>query len=64
MLTLHELRADGMALGDARRNARYPVLLVHGFASSESVWTPLRRALPIRCGRAIWVGMLCPNSID
>ncbi len=61
MLSLHELRAEGTALADvppalrlrgcqsipyiARRNARYPVLLVHGFASSESVWTPLRRAL-------------------
>jgi len=29
----------------AKRNARYPVLLVHGYAASESVWTPLRRAL-------------------
>jgi pimeloyl-ACP methyl ester carboxylesterase len=29
----------------AERNARYPVLLVHGYAASESVWTPLRRAL-------------------
>src|ERR1700761_5762556 len=27
------------------RNAHYPVLLVHGYASNESVWTPLRRAL-------------------
>ena len=26
-------------------NARYPVLLVHGYAASESMWTPLRRAL-------------------
>jgi len=29
----------------AERNARYPVLLVHGYAASESVWTPLRRAM-------------------
>jgi len=29
----------------AERNARCPVLLVHGYASSGSVWTPLRRAL-------------------
>jgi hypothetical protein len=29
----------------AERNARYPVLLVHGYAATESVWTPLRRAL-------------------
>ena len=29
----------------AERNARCPVLLVHGYAASESVWTPLRRAL-------------------
>jgi pimeloyl-ACP methyl ester carboxylesterase len=29
----------------AGRNARYPVLLVHGYAASEAVWTPLRRAL-------------------
>ena len=29
----------------AGRNARYPVLLVHGYAATESVWTPLRRAL-------------------
>jgi len=26
-------------------NARYPLLLVHGYAATESVWTPLRRAL-------------------
>ena len=61
MLTLQELRAVGMMalqLPDvlrrrgcwddqyvAERNARYPVLLVHGYASSESVWAPLRRAL-------------------
>jgi pimeloyl-ACP methyl ester carboxylesterase len=29
----------------AERNARYPVLLVHGYAATEAVWTPLRRAL-------------------
>src|SRR5260370_6826181 len=29
----------------AERNARYPVLLVHGYAATVSVWTPLRRAL-------------------
>ena len=58
---LQELRAVGMAalqLPDAlrrrgcqgiqyvaERNARYPVLLVHGYASTGAVWTPLRRAL-------------------
>jgi pimeloyl-ACP methyl ester carboxylesterase len=31
----------------AERNAHYPVLLVHGYAASESVWTPLRRALAV-----------------
>jgi pimeloyl-ACP methyl ester carboxylesterase len=61
MLTLQELRAAGMAaagvprtLGQqgcqsisyvARRNARFPVLLVHGYGATESVWTPLRHAL-------------------
>ena len=61
MLTLQELRAMGMAALRlpralrrrgcrsiqyvAERNARYPVLLVHGYAATESVWTPLRRAL-------------------
>ena len=29
----------------AERNARYPVLLVHGYAATECVWMPLRRAL-------------------
>lgn len=29
----------------AEANTRYPVLLVHGYASGESVWAPLRRAL-------------------
>jgi len=58
---MQELRAVGMAALQlpralrqrgcgsiqyvAERNARYPVLLVHGYAASESVWTPLRRAL-------------------
>jgi triacylglycerol lipase len=61
MRALHELRAVGTAALQlphvlrlrgcgsiqylAERNARYPVLLVHGYAASESVWTPLRRAL-------------------
>jgi pimeloyl-ACP methyl ester carboxylesterase len=61
MQTLQELRAVGMAtLGlpralrrhgcesiqyVAERNARYPILLVHGYGATESVWTPLRRAL-------------------
>jgi triacylglycerol lipase len=29
----------------SERNAHYPVLLVHGYAGTESVWAPLRRAL-------------------
>ena len=29
----------------AERNARYPVLLVHGYAATAGVWAPLRRAL-------------------
>jgi len=29
----------------AERNARYPVLLVHGYASTGDAWAPLRRAL-------------------
>lgn len=29
----------------AERNDHYPVLLVHGYAATECVWTPLRRAL-------------------
>jgi pimeloyl-ACP methyl ester carboxylesterase len=61
MPALQEMRAVGMAALQlpralrqrgcgsiqhvAERNARYPVLLVHGYAASESVWTPLRRAL-------------------
>src|SRR5215475_8278034 len=61
MQTLQELRAVGMATLQlphalrrrgcgsiqyaAERNARCPVLLVHGYAASDSVWTPLRRAL-------------------
>jgi pimeloyl-ACP methyl ester carboxylesterase len=38
-------RGCGSSTYCAERNARYPVLLVHGYAGSESVWTPLRRAL-------------------
>jgi pimeloyl-ACP methyl ester carboxylesterase len=61
MLLLRELRTAGtMALQlpralqprrcggiryVAERNAHYPVLLVHGYAGTGSVWTPLRRAL-------------------
>jgi pimeloyl-ACP methyl ester carboxylesterase len=61
MSTLRELRAAGVTALQfphalrrrgcgstqyvAERNARYPVLLVHGYGASESVWTPLRRAL-------------------
>jgi pimeloyl-ACP methyl ester carboxylesterase len=61
MPTLQDLRAVGMAARQlphawrqrgfgtvqyvAERNARCPVLLVHGYAASESVWTPLSRAL-------------------
>jgi len=29
----------------AERNARYPVLLVHGYAATAGVWAPLRSAL-------------------
>ena len=58
---LQELRAVGMATlqlphalrrrgcGSTRYvtegNSRFPVLLVHGYAATESVWTPLRCAL-------------------
>src|ERR1700736_6796089 len=61
MPMLQELRAVGMAALQlphalrrrgcggiqyvAERNARYPVLLVHGYAATGSGWTPLRRAL-------------------
>jgi pimeloyl-ACP methyl ester carboxylesterase len=61
MSMLRELRAVGMAAlqfphalrrhgcGSAHyvsgRNAHYPVLLVHGYAGTASVWAPLRRAL-------------------
>jgi pimeloyl-ACP methyl ester carboxylesterase len=61
MSTLEELRAVGSAAlqlpnallrrgcesmhAVAVRNTRYPVLLVHGYAGSESVWAPVRRAL-------------------
>jgi len=43
----HALRRRGCGSSQyvAERNARYPVLLVHGYAASESVWTPLRGAL-------------------
>src|SRR5690242_1470608 len=59
MRMLHELRPAGMmalqlprALRPRRcdgiryvaeRNAHYPVLLVHGYAATGAVWTPLRR---------------------
>ena len=61
MPMLRELRAAGMAALQvphalrrhgcgsahyvAERNAHHPVLLVHGYAGTESVWAPLRRAL-------------------
>jgi pimeloyl-ACP methyl ester carboxylesterase len=51
MSTLQELRAALVRRGCgstqyvAERNARYPVVLVHGYGATESVWTPLRRAL-------------------
>jgi pimeloyl-ACP methyl ester carboxylesterase len=61
MLTLQELGAARMAALQfphawrrhgcgssqyvAEHNARYPVLLVHGYAANESVWAPMRRAL-------------------
>lgn len=61
MSMLRELRAAGMAALQvphalrrhgcgsahyvAERNAHHPVLLVHGYAGTESVWGPLRRAL-------------------
>ena len=43
----HALRQRGFGTVQyvAERNARFPVLLVHGYAASESVWTPLSRAL-------------------
>ena len=43
----HTLRRRGCAGIHyvAERNAHYPVLLVHGYASNESVWPPLRHAL-------------------
>jgi pimeloyl-ACP methyl ester carboxylesterase len=43
----HALRRRGCACSEyvAERNVRYPVVLVHGYAATESVWTPLRRAL-------------------
>jgi pimeloyl-ACP methyl ester carboxylesterase len=61
MTTLEELRAMGVAAlalpSVVRRrgcgsvhaldegNSRYPVLLVHGYAGTEAVWSPLRDAL-------------------
>jgi pimeloyl-ACP methyl ester carboxylesterase len=61
MSMLQELRTVGMAALQlphalrlrgcggiqyvAEHNARCPVLLVHGYAATERVWTPLRRAL-------------------
>jgi pimeloyl-ACP methyl ester carboxylesterase len=61
MAMLRELRAAGMAALQvphalrrqgcgsahyvAERNVHHPVLLVHGYAGTESVWAPLRRAL-------------------
>jgi pimeloyl-ACP methyl ester carboxylesterase len=61
MSMLRELQAAGMAALQvphalwrhgcgsahyvAERNAHHPVLLVHGYAGTESVWAPLRRAL-------------------
>src|SRR5260370_901950 len=43
----HALRRRGCGTVHyvAERNDRYPVLLVHGYAATECVWTPLRRAL-------------------
>src|SRR5215475_3867402 len=43
----HALRRHGCGSAHhvAGRNAHYPVLLVHGYAGTESVWAPLRRAL-------------------
>ena len=43
----HALRRRGCASAHyvSDRNAHYPVLLVHGYAGTESVWAPLRRAL-------------------
>lgn len=38
-------RECGTTWSLAERNARYPMLLVHGYAATDSVWTPLRRAL-------------------
>src|SRR6516165_6449514 len=61
MLMLQDVRAVGMAALQlpralrrrgcgttqylAERNARYPVLLVHGYAATAGVWAPLRSAL-------------------
>jgi hypothetical protein len=61
MAMLQDVRAVGMAALQLPRvlrqrecgtprylaecNARYPMLLVPGYAATDSVWTPLRRAL-------------------
>ena len=43
----HALRRRGCGTTQylAERNARYPVLLVHGYAATDGVWAPLRSAL-------------------
>ncbi|HEY7361647.1 MAG TPA: alpha/beta fold hydrolase, partial [Streptosporangiaceae bacterium] len=43
----HALRRHGCASAHyvAERNAHYPVVLVHGYAGTASVWAPLRSAL-------------------
>jgi pimeloyl-ACP methyl ester carboxylesterase len=43
----HALRRHGCGSAHhvAERNAHYPVLLVHGYAGTASVWAPLRSAL-------------------
>jgi pimeloyl-ACP methyl ester carboxylesterase len=43
----HALRRHGCASAHyvAERNAHYPVVLVHGYAGTASVWAPLRGAL-------------------
>ena len=43
----HALRRHGCGSAHyvSGRNVHYPVLLVHGYAGTASVWAPLRRAL-------------------
>ena len=43
----HALRRHGCESAHyvSGRNAHYPVLLVHGYGGTASVWAPLRRAL-------------------